>query len=383
MKKIKVVWVAAHFAPHIGGIEKYSETVVSMLSQRGFDCIILTNNTEKVETYTKINGVDVYRLNCLNLIKKQFPITLPSLKNLKVLFKIKKCNPDVVVTNTRYFNIHLFAQYFLAGKRMHIEHGSDFVELKNPVLNLLGKIFDKVIGGLVIKNSNYCAGVSGDVNEFVNKYFKKKIDNIFYNSVDINNKLPIDQNWKEKFKIPKSTIVFGFAGRLIEEKGILYVTNSFLELKNKHNNREFILLIGGKGPLKEKIEGFSNKFKEIHFLGAIDPKEMGYFYNTINIFLSPTYYREGFPTVLLEAGLYGKLIITTPRGSAREIIPNDEFGMIIKEKDEKELLVAMEDYLINYGKLNNISINIEKRIISNFSWEISVDNIEESIKALL
>ena len=77
---------------------------------------------------------------------------------------------------------------------------------------------------------------------------------------------------------------------------------------------------------------------------------------------------EGFSTAMLEAGLLGNVIITTPTvGGAHDVVPDETYGYII-ENDEQKLLTTLRTLLLNKIKINEIKKKVSRRILENFTW---------------
>ena len=69
-----------------------------------------------------------------------------------------------------------------------------------------------------------------------------------------------------------------------------------------------------------------------------------------DIFVLPTYYREGVPRVLLEAAACGVPIITTDMPGCKEVVIDGSTGILIQPKNVETLKKAIIDLLINDEK---------------------------------
>lgn len=59
----------------------------------------------------------------------------------------------------------------------------------------------------------------------------------------------------------------------------------------------------------------------------------------------PSYYREGTPRSLLEAGAVGRPIITTDMPGCRDVVIEDESGFLVAPRDADQLAAACEGFL--------------------------------------
>ena len=65
---------AAQFLPHMGGIENYTYNISKELIKRGNQVTVITNNTTNSVTREKMEGIEILRFPCFNLINGRFPI---------------------------------------------------------------------------------------------------------------------------------------------------------------------------------------------------------------------------------------------------------------------------------------------------------------------
>lgn len=127
------------------------------------------------------------------------------------------------------------------------------------------------------------------------------------------------------FSIPKSSgkkvkrdleidgkMIF-FVGRHAEQKGIehlLYGFKKFLE------DDEAELVIGGDGYMRESLEEFTEMLgieENVHFVDYIPSKELGDYYSTADLFVSPSI-NEPFGLTITEALESGTPVLATENG---------------------------------------------------------------------
>ena len=65
------------------------------------------------------------------------------------------------------------------------------------------------------------------------------------------------------------------------------------------------------------------------------------FLNEIDIFVLPTYYPEGLPKSLLEAGAMSLPLITTNTPGCKEVVEDNYNGLIVNIKDQIDLAQKM------------------------------------------
>jgi len=385
---MRFAFFTGHYFPHLGGVERYAKELASRVAARGHECWIVTNRTNRAPSEEEADGIRVFRLPAWNILSGQFPITLPSPEIVRRIRAIKRWGPDWIVTNTRYFPINTIAMFMNAAlfraRHLHIEHGSDYVRFPSSLLTGFARIYDSLATGAVLRRATVCVGVSQAVTSFVEGAFGRRCNSVLRNAVDTAAVDLRGHTLRGDVGIEKEAIVFGYAGRLIPEKGVLKVLSSFRKLRRSSGmeRNRLSLLIAGAGPLEQEVARLAGEDPFIHYLGSLEPSAMPAFYRTLDIFVYPSSYPEGFPTVILEAGAYGKLVITTERGSTRDVIQDASFGTIVPEHDEEALVRAMADYGRRFDELRGVGENLRQRVQDRFDWEHTVQDFLDLVSVV-
>ena len=188
------------------------------------------------------------------------------------------------------------------------------------------------------------------------------VDNVWYNSIDDNQKLPI----KRKHK----SINFLYAGRLIKQKGVNNILEAFTKLHSNYKNIN--LYIAGDGPEFIKLQKIYNS-NNIKFLGKLDYNELKKYYAITDVFLYPPLWPEGLPTSILEAGLMKCCVIVTRQGGITEII-NSKNGILV-DGDTKSLYKAMKKTIDNPELRIKLVNKLYETIVTKFSWNVTSKKI--------
>ena len=190
--------------------------------------------------------------------------------------------------------------------------------------------------------------------------------------VDTN--LPL--SYKTQFSTDKNIKILSI-GRLTHKKG--YETCLKLMHHLKLEGVSFSYTILGEGPLEQSLKNLSNKYKlnkYLNFAGVVKRYEVGKYLNDCDIFLlhsvkGPNGDLEGTPTVLLEAGLLKKPVLSTYHAGIPEIIEHGKSGYLTKENDIKEAkkllikLIKEPKKQIEFGE--QLFVNIQKKYTQNIN----------------
>lgn len=141
---------------------------------------------------------------------------------------------------------------------------------------------------------------------------------------------------------PEGPITFGFAGRLLADKGIRALVSAHKMLRDQ--GHDFRLLIAGKPdpanpasiPLEEVEEW--NRRPGITWLGHIG--DIVALWTRCHFAVLPSH-REGLPVSLLEAAACGRAMVATDAPGCREIVIQDETGLLVPVENAKALADAL------------------------------------------
>ena len=137
----------------------------------------------------------------------------------------------------------------------------------------------------------------------------------------------------------KDQFVFLTAGRFVLVKNIKMQIEAMKEVAKKYPNAE--LWIVGDGPEKKNYELQAANYKlqkNIKLLGW--QGDLNKYYNMADVFVLSSD-SEGWGMAVIEAASFGLPIIMTDVGCAREVIKDNESGIIIPVGDRQKLIEAM------------------------------------------
>ncbi len=218
------------------------------------------------------------------------------------------------------------------------------------------------------------------VSEVVKQQFVKKFE--FEEKKVLVRYNPIDEKYIEQCSnqeiddIKKEKFTLCTVGRLAPQKGY----DRLLRVVDKLNkdNLEFDLWIIGVGPDEDKLKAYINE-NNINNVKLLGYKTNPYKYiKKSDIFVCSSR-AEGYSTVVTEAVILEKPVITTDCSGMREILgQNGEYGLICNN-NEDSLYKALKDILSNKDKYEYYKNRIlERKYI--FNIKESVKNIEKLLE---
>lgn len=356
-------------------MERYVHQLALHLREKDIDVTIVTFNTENVSSFELNENLKIYRLPSINFLGGRYPLPKYNKEYYRLKKEIEAISFDFIITNMRFYLTSLIATKIARRKKIPtllIEHTTGHFTVNNKFFDWIGHHYEHFISHLIKKRVNYFYGVSKACSNWLT-HFGINSNGEIYNGVNCDYKIKSYFDIREKFNLPEDSIILFFAGRLILEKGILYLTDAIKELSSKIEN--LYLFIAGVGPLYDEIKKKYENFKNIILLNQIEYDAVMNFLKQTDIVVIPSYYPEGLPTLILEAGSSKCSVISTPMGGAKEIITDENYGLIIEQKNIEEIKKAIIFLIENPDKRKSIGENLHRRICEKYDWNIITDNL--------
>ncbi len=178
------------------------------------------------------------------------------------------------------------------------------------------------------------------------------------------------------FRIKKanaSSIKFIIVARLIKEKGIQLFMDSATALKKHFPNAEFHVIGGQADPpsgINVDILKQLDEANIIVFHGIKD--NVPEFLKEMDVFVLPTFYREGVPRSILEALSVGMPVITTDMPGCKETVIPKKNGFLIPPNSFDPLLEACRYFLENPSAVEEMGK--QSRLLAERKFDVNIIN---------
>lgn len=342
MPKIKIMQLIPTLG--LGGAERVVVDLAKNLDREKFSVkVVCLKSLGELAADLSAAGISVELLG-----RPSAPIIFSFFKLIKFL---KRERPDIVHT-------HLFGADFygrlaarLAGVKIIVstEHNLNFAE------GFLKKIAKSATGRL----ANSIIAVSSAVKDYLIK--KEGISankiKVIYNGVAAEKFLYPERNYQRA-----GTLTIGAIGRLTRQKGFDYLIKAVAQV-----NGDWQCLIAGDGEEKEKLFGLikslslENKIKLIGW-----EKNTPEFLKKLDIFVLPSRW-EGLGIVILEAGASGLPVIASNIDGIKELISDNQDGLLFPGGDETKLAEKIKFLLEQPAERKRLGENLRQKVNANFS----------------
>ncbi len=185
-------------------------------------------------------------------------------------------------------------------------------------------------------------------------------------------------------KKDSNKVKFILVARLIKEKGVDLFLDAASKLNKKYPDAEFhVIGAPDKSPSAIKLERLNDlQAQNIIVYHGKQDNIPDHLYRS-DIFVLPSYYREGVPRSILEALSVGMPVVTTDAPGCRETVINEQNGFLIKPNDLDSLTNALEYFLQNPDRIEVMGIESRKMAETKFDVKIINNNLLNAIEAVM
>lgn len=368
-KKGKIIQISAIDAT----MDKLLRRLNELSIEDGYDVIGVCSAGDKTDSLKR----EGFNIKNINIDRKISPIS--NLKSIYEMYKLfKKEKPDIVHVHTPIAAVlgRIAAKLAKVPNIVYTAHGFYFHENMKPLVYKLFLNVEKIMArwatDFIFTQSEEDAKTA-----LQNKFIDKDKIIAIGNGVDVCgkfnpkniNKNEIDDLYKE-LGLKKEDKIVSFIGRLVKEKGIFDLLDSYEEI----NIDTKFIIIGDvfQGDRDTETIEKINKYKEnknIIFTGArSDIHNLLYI---SDIFCLPSY-REGMPRSIIEAmAMECAVVATNIRGSREEVIEG-KTGYLVNLKSPNEIANKIDNILSNEELLESMKLEGRKRAQKIYDEDVVV-----------
>ncbi|MGB4448624.1 MAG: glycosyltransferase family 4 protein [Cloacibacterium sp.] len=320
---------------------------LAFYKSKGYQTYLMAPYSERSAKFCIDEGCEHLIIN----IEREISIS----KDLKTLWQIfwifNKVKPDIVNLGTPKVSfLGMICAFFLrVPKRIYTCRGFRFeheIGVKRKVLIVMEKLTS------LFAHKVIC--ISRSLRDFAikEKIFKKNktlvIHNGSSNGIDLSLFNPneeiyhkVKRELQQKFDF-KNKFVFGFLGRIVDDKGINELFEVFCELYEENNQVRLFLV----GPFEMSQVTNKNLINQINQhpgiinYGRVKQEEVPGFMLTMDIFVLPSH-REGFGNVYIQAAAIGIPCIGYNIVGVKDSVSDGFNGILVPIKNKLKLKEAM------------------------------------------
>jgi glycosyltransferase involved in cell wall biosynthesis len=347
-----------------GGSERIVKSLCENLDQRMFRCFVISLIDGEMKKEFMQLDIPVYSLD------KRGHDAFKIMRQISTFIKTNQIH----VINAHHFSPFLHAFY---GAKKHgckiffTPHSSWEIELMSNNYTAFCRI--------LLTFSNGAIGISPSVSESILKKFhlpKHKVFTII-NSVDyrrFNTNVDVRKK-KQELNIKKQEKVIGAVGGLRRVKNYSTLIKAFKIVKEKIDNVKLIII--GEGKMRGELEDLTkdlNLSNKVLFLGV--RSDIPELMKLMDVYCLTSFF-EGLPLSLLEAMSAGVPILGTDVPGIRDVIIQEQTGLLVSSDNHKELAEGLIRVLTHPFLARKLAKNGKNFVLENYSIEMWISQYEK------
>ena len=204
--------------------------------------------------------------------------------------------------------------------------------------------------------------------------------------------VPMGVDLQNRFVPPRSrnsTKSLLFIGRVVEKKGLRYVIEAMPEILAQHPGAT--LRVAGDGQELGHAKNLADNLGvggSIEFLGAVGNAFLPGLCKASAVVVFPSIIaeggdREGFGLVLVEALGCECAVVSTDLPATRDIIKDGETGLVVAQKDARQLADRVNQLFSDPGLRARLGANGRRHVLQRFDWSIISNQYKTLIQSVL
>jgi len=383
------------YPDEVGGAWGLTYEINKRLVERGHKVFQITcKSSESQPSQEVIDGIQYQRVSIQesksivslwNAVRKQIK-TISNQESLQLIHIHNPLIGLIVLLQPRLWKVpkvyHFHSSWFDEEKINAVGTGQVPVRLKFrlELIRVIEWICFK-FSGTILFLSEYSK------SRFKEYYFLSKPDlQIIPGGVDLNEFHPLkpEENKDEigeRLNLKKNRPLILTVRRLEERMGLENLILAVEILTKKYPEKEFQLVIVGKGKLKQRLEKIVSEKKLsdiVKFTGLVSRESLPLYFRVADLFVLPTIAIEGFGLVTAESFASGLPVMGTPIGATKELLNPIDPLLLFQETSPVALAKGIAHYLLNPEKYINFKFKCRETAEKNFSWERITDQIEKN-----
>ncbi len=399
---MKILHILDHSIPLQSGYTFRTKAILEQQRKKGWETCHVTSAKHTIAKLAEeeVDDLLFYRSEKVNSWISKIPIV----NQLAIIYKlvqrldeiIPEIKPDILHAHSpalngvaaikagKKYNIPVVYECRAFWEDAAVDHGTTSE-------NSLRYKITRALETYVFKQANaittICQGLRSDI---INRGNAEEKVTVIPNAVDIS-KFTFGAKAKKSLQKElglENNIVLGFIGSFYAYEGLPLLLEALPAiLQNKPEAR--LLLVGG-GPqeslIKEKTQQLGLE-SQVIFTGRVPHSQVQDYYDQVDIFVYPRLQMRltelVTPLKPLEAMAQGRLVIASDVGGHKELIKDQENGVLFKANDAHSLANCVLDLLSQPQYWDAMRQAGKKFVELERNWEISVNNYEQLYLTLI
>lgn len=360
------------------------------LKEHGYEVVLACKREDGIEEFAERNGVKYIPVE---IPRSMSPVAiLKSIGAIKRIIKDEK--PEAVFGHTPVGALcaMIAAKWCGVKNRVYYRHGVIYTTMKGAKY-LLFKWEEKFVASLATAVVNVSHSLSRLASRDHLNTDKKQhvighgtcggIDAVNIFNPTLLNKADLDAA-KKKLGLNDVDIVFGFCGRICNDKGVPELIDAFELFRSKHKGLKAKLLLIGAMDIRDGVSGHYadkiNEDKDIVLSGHVEGGDIPYYYAMLDVFVFPSH-REGFGMCAIEASAMEKPLLVSKVHGCEDTIVEHLTGEYIG-LDAESICKGMES-MLDADKRRFLGENGRVKVLEWYDFRVMWPLVKELYERIL
>ena len=379
-----------HVFSIFGTAESFFDGQFKYLTDKGYEIVVVSSDAPNTDAFCRRNGI---RFVPVNIPRSVSPMAIAkAVKSICSL--IRKEKADAVFGHTPVGALCAMIAARLCGveNRVYYRHGLIYTTMKG-LKHTIFKAEEKFVASLAtsvinVSHSLSKLAVADGLNRAEKQYVIGHGTCGGIDAQNIFNPLLVNPDnlakLKEKFELNDADVIFGFCGRICNDKGIPELVDAFEMFQKRHSDVKVKLLFIGRFDTRDgisdekKLQIESNK--DIVISGYIDKSNIPYYYSLLDVFVFPSH-REGFGMCVVEASAMEKPILDSRAHGCVDAIVEHETGEYI-DLSAEGICKGMEQ-MLDADLRGKLGMNGRKRVLEWYDFKVMWPLVGDLYKKIL
>ena len=363
---MKIAMFGIKGIPVPAGAENVAEQIGSRLVQRGHQVTIYVRPHYTPREIKEYKGIRLVHLPSIptkgfDAITHSFLASIAVLTDKPDILHIHGIGSSIFSMHPRWFGVKTVVQ----------SHGLDWQRAK---WGSLARNFLKMTD----YSSAHFPDATAVVNQKMQQHYRKiSADTIYYIPNGVMMVEPRPPDVIHQWGIQGNDYIL-FAARLVPEKGLHYLLESYRRLGNCHKK---LIIAGDANYSSQYVDDLKKQANQnIIFTGFVTGEPLRELLSNAYLYVLPSEI-EGLSTGLLEAMSYGNCVLVSDIDENIEVI--GQAGATFHSKDVEDLEWKLRELLGDEKKVTSYRALARSHVNTHFNWEAVTDQFELLYKSLI
>ncbi|RIL12182.1 MAG: hypothetical protein DCC75_00935, partial [Proteobacteria bacterium] len=337
--------ISEYFHPHWTGLAKAFLSLAHQLNDQGHKVSVLTTRfNPSLSRFENLGGLSIHRSEYIIYFSR----THYSLRIIYDFVRLAR-GADYIIVNSPFSNILPVSILTRAlGKKLIIFHQGDLILAKHSgsrLANLaIERVFDiSTIISLWLADSHSTYSLDYAEHSRVMRHFIDKFIPVIP-PIRVKASDP-GPDFKSKMdKLKDGSLLIGFAGRFVEEKGFDILLRAIPMVLSRYPQARFVFAgetnIFYEDFFAKNADLVQSSENRLALLGLLAEPELHYFYKSLDLFVLPSR-SDCFALTQAEAALCGVPVVVSDIPGARVLVQSTQCGELARAEDPGNLCEAI------------------------------------------